>query len=158
MQVNLVYRSMIPTLTLTFGGWARVACSWAALQANSLTNVSAARVPDELAAGQLCLQHWPTRVAGRVKETDPKVRLFWVGFTSPIVSTEFSVTLAELTNKQPYEPGKVEVLSYIASAPHGHLPSLSCHSLWLLILVKYISRTLPGFGSRNSRLLLLCLG
>lgn len=39
-------------------------------------------------------------------------------------------------NQQPYKPGKVEVLSHIAWAPHGHLPPLSCPSLWLLIWAK----------------------
>ena len=88
-------------LTLTSGAWAWVPCLWAALQANSETSgtdVSAAWVPDVTAAGQLHLQRWPTCVAEGVEETDPMVRLFWVGFTSPILSTEFLVTLAELIN------------------------------------------------------------
>lgn len=48
--------------------------------------------------GQLCPQHWLTCVAERVEETDPKVRHFWVGFTSPTSSTECLIMLAELTN------------------------------------------------------------
>lgn len=57
MQVNLVYGSAIATLRLTCGGWAQVPCLRGALQADWLARVSAAQVPDAVAAGQLCPWH-----------------------------------------------------------------------------------------------------